>query len=56
MQTSKNGNRQLSGLVVNIETGARLSETIGAVEELSTSHDEWTMTGDEEREEEANNV
>ena len=32
-------NRQLSELVVNIETGAKLSETIGTVEELSTSHD-----------------
>ena len=27
----------------------RLSETIGRVEELSTSHDEWAMTGEEER-------
>ena len=26
---------------MNIETGAKLSETIGTVGELSTSHDEW---------------
>ena len=42
-------NRQLSELVVNVDTGAKLSETIGAVKELSTSHDEWTMAGEEER-------
>ena len=33
----------------DIETGAKLSEAIGTVEELSTSHDGWTMTGEEER-------
>ena len=42
--------RQLTELVVNIETGAKLSETTGMEEELSNSHDEWTMMG-EEREE-----
>ena len=42
-------NRQLLEVVVNIETGARLSKTIGTVEELSTSHDERIMTGGEER-------
>ena len=32
--------------VANIETGAKLSETIGMVEEeeMSISHDEWTRT------------
>ena len=45
-------NRHMSGLVVNIETGAKLSETTGTVEEVSTSHGEWTMTGEEEREKE----
>ena len=45
-------NRQLSELVVIIDTGAELSATIGTVEELSTSHEEWTMTGEEEAEEE----
>ena len=34
----------------DIETGAKLSEAIGTVEELSTSHDGWTTTGQEERE------
>ena len=43
-------NRPLSELVVNIETGAKLSGTTGTVEEVSTWHDEWTVTG-EEREE-----
>ena len=48
----------MSELVVNVETGAKLSETIGTVEELSTWHDEWTITGDERRrrEREAGNV
>ena len=41
---TENRNRPLSGLVVYIEMGAKLSETLGTVEELSTSHDEWTMT------------
>ena len=41
------GDRQVSEMVVNIETGAQLSETIGAVEELSTSHVELTMTGED---------
>ena len=50
--STDNRNRQVSGLVVNIETGAKLSETIGAVDELSTSHVELTMTGEEERDEE----
>ena len=45
-------NRQLSELVVNIETGAKLSETLGTVEMLSTRHDEWTMTGEKVVEEE----
>ena len=43
--------RQWSELVVNIETGAKLSVTIGKVEELNTCHDEWTMTGEEKEEE-----
>ena len=30
-----------------VETRVKLSETIGSVEELSTWHDEWTMTGEE---------
>ena len=38
---NRNRNRKLSELVVNIETGGKLSETIGTVEELSTFHDEW---------------
>ena len=42
---------KMSELVVNIETGAKLSETTGMVEELSTSHDEWTMTEEEEKKE-----
>ena len=41
--------KKLSESVVNIETGAKLSETMGTVEELNTSHDEWTMTEVEER-------
>ena len=53
-------NRHLSELVVNIETGAKLNETIGTVEELGIWHDEWTMTMTEEerrgREREASNV
>ena len=44
-ECTENRNRQLSDLVVNIETGAKLTETIGTVEELSTWYDEWTMTG-----------
>ena len=43
--------REWSELVVNIETGAKPSVTIGKVEEMSTWHDEWTMTGEEEEEE-----
>ena len=46
-------NRKKQTIVVicsDIETGAKLSEAIGTVEELSTSHDEWTTTGQEERE------
>ena len=27
---------------------SKLNETLGTVEELRTSHDEWTMTGEEE--------
>ena len=42
-------NRVLSELVVHIETGAKLSETLGTVEQLSTWHDEWTMTGAERK-------
>ena len=34
---------------MNIETGAKLSETFGTVEELCTWHDERTMTGEERR-------
>ena len=34
---------------VNIETGAKLSEAIGSVEELSTWHDDRTLTGEETR-------
>ena len=41
--------RQLSTLVVNTETCAKLSDTIAKVEESSTSHDEWTMTGEREK-------
>ena len=37
--TVENVNRQSSQLVVNIETGAELSETIGPVEVLTISHD-----------------
>ena len=48
---TENRNIPLSGSVVYIETGAKLSETLGTVEELSTSHDEWTVTGEEEEEE-----
>ena len=44
--------RHLSTLVVNTETCAKLSATIGTVEESSTSHD-WTMTGEREEEEQA---
>ena len=40
-------NRQMSELTMLVETGAKLSETIGTVEELSTWRDEWTMTGGE---------
>ena len=47
-RTEENRNRHLSELVVHIETGAKVIETIGTVEELSTSHDEWTMTEEEE--------
>ena len=36
---------------MNIETGAKLSETVGTLEELSTWHDEWTMTEEEKEEE-----
>ena len=46
-------NIQLSEWVVNIETGAKLGETIGTVEELSTSQDEWMTTGEEREESEA---
>ena len=42
----ENRNRQLIAMVVNIEMNAKLSE-IDTVEELSTSHDESTMTGAE---------
>ena len=49
---TENRKRQLSEMVVNIETGAKLSATMGTVEELSTSHIEWTMTEEEEAEEE----
>ena len=34
---------------MNIETGAKLSETISTVQEFGTSHDEWTMTKEEKR-------
>ena len=37
--------RQLSAMVVNIEIGGKLSDTLDTLEELSTSHKEWTMTG-----------
>ena len=47
----KNRNRQLSALVVNIETGAKPSDTMGTVDEFGTSHDEWTMTREERRRE-----
>ena len=42
-------NRQLSELVMLVETGAKLSETPGTVEELSTLHDDWTTTGEERK-------
>ena len=35
---------------MDIETCAKLSETIGTVEELSTSQDEWTMKEEDVRE------
>ena len=35
-------NKHVSELVVTIETVAKLSETLGTVEELSTWRDEWT--------------
>ena len=40
-------NRQMSELTMLVETGAKLSQTIGTVEELSIWRDEWTMTGGE---------
>ena len=52
----KTETKKLSESVVNIETGAKLSETMGTVEELNTSHDEWTMTEVEERKKEASSV
>ena len=58
MKTGRN--RQLSELVVSLETGAKLNETIGTVEELSTSHDERAIDGRrverEKRRREARNV
>ena len=46
---TENRNRQLSTVVVIIENGAKLSETLETVERLSTSHDEWTMMGEEDK-------
>ena len=40
-----------SDLVVNIEPGAKLSEVTGTGEELSTWHNEWSMTGEKKEEE-----
>ena len=52
MCEAKNRNINVSELVVDIETGAKLSETVGPEEELSTWHDERTMTGAEREAEE----
>ena len=51
-------NRQVSEWFLLVEAGAKLSETLGTVEELSTWHDERTMTGGgrRRREREAHNV
>ena len=46
-------NRHLSTLVVNIEMGAKLSEIIEQWTTLGTSHDAWTMMGEERRRGEA---
>ena len=48
-----NRNRQLSQLVVNIETGAKQCETMGTVEELSTSLPKMDFDGRRRKKKEA---